>query len=177
MANHDRIDVGEWVDRRFAELAPTDDWRANTEHALMRLREKDRTRKSRTVKITAIAASTLLALVAALPEARYAPERLWMGSRIVNIGQVFADVKALKDGQTAPDFALQNATGANLRLSAYKGKVVLLNFWATWCHGCTMEIPWLIQFQKSYRDRSRLFCHRRFHGRRWLEIRPTIHAE
>lgn len=174
MANHDRIDVGEWVDRRFAELAPTDDWRANTEHALMRLREKDRTRKSRTVKITAIAASTLLALVAALPKARYAAERLWMGSRIVNIGQVFADVKALKDGQTAPDFALQDATGANLRLSAYKGKVVLLNFWATWCHGCTMEIPWLIQFQKSYRDRGFSVIGVSMDDDGWKSVRPFM---
>jgi thiol-disulfide isomerase/thioredoxin len=37
-------------------------------------------------------------------------------------------------------------------LSGYKGRVVLLNFWATWCHGCVLEIPWFIEFQERYKD-------------------------
>lgn len=174
MANHDRIDVGEWVDRRFAQLAPPDDWRANTEHALIRFQEKDRARKSRTVTITALAASILLTVIAALPTTRHAAERLWAGSRIVNIGQVFADVKALKDGQSAPDFVLQDAAGANLRLSAFKGKVVLLNFWATWCHGCTMEIPWLVQFQKTYKDRGFTVIGVSMDDDGWKAVRPFM---
>lgn len=173
MANRDRIDVGEWVDRRIAELAPTEDWRANTEHALIRLRERDRARKSRAFAITAIAA-IVCGLVAGLPKTRHAAERLWAGSRIVNIGQVFADVKALKDGQTAPDFVLQNANGANLRLSGYEGKVVLLNFWATWCHGCTMEIPWLTQFQKTYQDRGFTVIGVSMDDDGWKSVRPFM---
>jgi cytochrome c biogenesis protein CcmG/thiol:disulfide interchange protein DsbE len=37
-----------------------------------------------------------------------------------------------------------------VKLSKYRGKVVLLDFWATWCHGCKEEIPWFVAFQKTY---------------------------
>jgi peroxiredoxin len=53
-------------------------------------------------------------------------------------------------GQTAPDFTLPDSTGSPIKLSAYKGKVVLLDFWATWCTGCKVEIPWYVEFQNKY---------------------------
>jgi thiol-disulfide isomerase/thioredoxin len=52
--------------------------------------------------------------------------------------------------KAAPDFALRDSRGNAVRLSSYQGRVVLLNFWATWCHGCLLEIPWFIDFQKKY---------------------------
>ena len=51
----------------------------------------------------------------------------------------------------APDFTLPDANGTPITLSAFKGKVVLLDFWATWCHGCKTEIPWYIEFDRKYR--------------------------
>jgi|SRR5215471_20415209 len=53
-------------------------------------------------------------------------------------------------GQPAPDFTLSDSTGSPIKLSAYKGKVVLLDFWATWCTGCKVEIPWYMEFQNKY---------------------------
>jgi peroxiredoxin len=53
--------------------------------------------------------------------------------------------------KSAADFTLNNSKGASVRLSKYKGKVVLLNFWATWCHGCKLEIPWFMEFENKYR--------------------------
>jgi len=61
---------------------------------------------------------------------------------------------APRDRKTAPDFALKDVTGATVSLSAGKGNVVLLDFWATWCHGCKTEIPWFMEFATKYRDKG-----------------------
>jgi thiol-disulfide isomerase/thioredoxin len=50
----------------------------------------------------------------------------------------------------APDFTLQSLDGQNIRLSEYRGKAVVLNFWATWCEPCKIEMPWFVEFQKQY---------------------------
>jgi len=54
--------------------------------------------------------------------------------------------------QPAPDFSLSDSAGTPIHLSAYKGKVVLLDFWATWCTGCKIEIPWYVEFQDKYKS-------------------------
>lgn len=54
------------------------------------------------------------------------------------------------DRKKAPDFELKNSTGASIRLSDHKGKVVLLDFWATWCGPCKTQIPWLNEFSERY---------------------------
>jgi peroxiredoxin len=50
----------------------------------------------------------------------------------------------------APDFELKSLEGKVVHLSDYRGKAVVLNFWATWCVPCKKEMPWLIAFQKQY---------------------------
>jgi len=50
----------------------------------------------------------------------------------------------------APDFALPDASGKSQKLHDYRGKAVLVDFWATWCHGCKVEIPWFAGFAKTY---------------------------
>jgi peroxiredoxin len=53
-------------------------------------------------------------------------------------------------GQDAPDFALKSASGSNLRLSEYRGDVVMINFWATWCGPCRQEMPLLNDLYTRY---------------------------
>lgn len=65
-----------------------------------------------------------------------------------------AAVKPPKDRKAAPEFALKDVNGATARLSDYRGKVVLLNFWATWCSPCTIEIPWFMEFEQKNKDRG-----------------------
>ncbi|MCI0389463.1 MAG: TlpA family protein disulfide reductase [Acidobacteria bacterium] len=54
----------------------------------------------------------------------------------------------------APRLELRDVEGRALRLSDYKGKVVLLNFWATWCAPCRAEMPDLVKWQREYKSRG-----------------------
>lgn len=53
-------------------------------------------------------------------------------------------------GQIAPPFTLKDTTGRKVSLADYKGKAVIVDFWATWCAPCKIEIPWLEQFHNQY---------------------------
>ena len=55
-----------------------------------------------------------------------------------------------QEAQKAPPLALKDIRGRTVRLSDYKGRVVLLNFWATWCPPCRAEMPDLVKMQREY---------------------------
>jgi len=63
-----------------------------------------------------------------------------------NHNAVIGDVR----GKLAPDFELTSLDGKRVKLSDYRGKAVLLNFWATWCSPCKVEMPWFVDLQKKY---------------------------
>jgi cytochrome c biogenesis protein CcmG/thiol:disulfide interchange protein DsbE len=55
-------------------------------------------------------------------------------------------------GTPSLDFVLKDMNGADVRLADFKGRPVLINFWATWCAPCKAEVPWLVEFAEKYRD-------------------------
>jgi thiol-disulfide isomerase/thioredoxin len=61
-----------------------------------------------------------------------------------------AALQSATERKPAPKFALKDGSGKTVRLKDYRGRVVLLDFWATWCHGCKEEIPWFSDFQRTY---------------------------
>lgn len=65
-----------------------------------------------------------------------------------------AVVGGLEPGSRAPGFSLTDITGRRLDLASYRGKVVLLDFWATWCGPCRQEIPRFVQMQEEYGPRG-----------------------
>jgi len=65
------------------------------------------------------------------------------------------NAKALeKNYPDAPDFTLTDLSGNNISLSSFNGKVVFLNFWATWCPPCRKEIPGFIEIYEKYKDQG-----------------------
>ena len=64
---------------------------------------------------------------------------------------VRAALQSPKERKLAPEFALEDAAGKTVKLKGYRGKVVLLDFWATWCTGCKKEIPMVHRLPEQVR--------------------------
>ena len=75
---------------------------------------------------------------------------LFAGIRMARNNRANGPAKGQLIGQLAPDFELPALDGKNLKLSDLRGKAVLLNFWATYCGPCKIEMPWFVELQKEY---------------------------
>jgi peroxiredoxin len=96
---------------------------------------KDRVKRNALVFVVLI-----VAILAMLASGRYLSRVRHRGATLVG------DVR----GVPAPDFELSSLDGRKVKLSEYRGKAVLLNFWATWCSPCKVEMPWFVDLQKKY---------------------------
>ena len=76
-------------------------------------------------------------------------------------------------GQAAPEFSLKDLKGKRARLGDYKGKVVLINFWATWCAPCKAEMPELVRWQSEYKDQGLQIIGITFQPYRAVDVRET----
>jgi thiol-disulfide isomerase/thioredoxin len=72
------------------------------------------------------------------------------GRRIRHNGAAGPTLSGNVKGALAPDFTLKTIDGKDVKLSDLRGKAVLLNFWATWCGPCKIEIPWFMELEKQY---------------------------
>ena len=76
-----------------------------------------------------------------------------MGTLLVPVPMAVAD-EGFKPGAKAHDFTLPDMAGKQVSLSQYNGKVVMLNFWATWCSPCKAEMPSMEKLYKAYREKD-----------------------
>src|SRR5579864_140810 len=78
---------------------------------------------------------------------------LWTATRNNSLANTTLPATSVKvgfqTGDFAPDFELRSLDGQSVRLSSMRGKPVLLNFWATWCAPCRVEMPWLVQLDQQ----------------------------
>lgn len=88
---------------------------------------------------------------------------LWVVA-LLGVGMlVFAGVQEARqeslvaDGTAVPSFRLQRYTGGTLELSSLRGKVVMLDFWATWCPPCVYEMPYLVKVAREYESKGLVF--------------------
>jgi cytochrome c biogenesis protein CcmG/thiol:disulfide interchange protein DsbE len=79
---------------------------------------------------------------------------LFLTGLFANVSAQVSRLTSAKDRTLAPALSLLNAQGKQVRLSDYRGKVVLLDFWATDCGGCRIEIPEYIQIQAAYKNKG-----------------------
>lgn len=79
---------------------------------------------------------------------------LWSGAALIGLLAASSTVSAATQlkGVEAPDFVLKSSSGKNLRLSEYRGEVVMLSFWATWCGECRAQLAELGAMRDRYQD-------------------------
>jgi peroxiredoxin len=85
-----------------------------------------------------------------------------------------ASVKAAKDRREAPEFTLKDADGKTVHLAEYRGKVVLLDFFATWCGPCKIEIPWFTEMERKNKDRGFAVLGVSMDDEGWEVVKPFL---
>jgi cytochrome c biogenesis protein CcmG/thiol:disulfide interchange protein DsbE len=85
-------------------------------------------------------------------------------------------LKPAEERKSAPELGLEDSVGKQANLRDYRGKVVVLDFWATWCHGCKEEIPWFAAFDRKYGDKGLSVIGVSLDEDGWKVVKPFIKA-
>jgi peroxiredoxin len=168
MESDSERDIESFVLDHIRTIRPTTEWQPNVHRSLSRLREQRAARAARKRRRAFIGFGTAIAglLFMALPETRVSAER-WFTvclrvsgisnevlPRNVSLSNPSSTFIQPRDRVMAPDFVLNDASGLSVRLSESRGRVILLNFWATQCNLCSTQISWFIDFQNRWRNRG-----------------------
>lgn len=173
-------DIGDWVDERMSALTPEDNWQPNAATALTRFREVRRANSwtGRTLIWAAATIGVIVVFMVTLPSPQVLAHKCLECSVAVwqSLAAPYATqtIQPIANRKLAPDFQLAGADGKDIRLSELKGNVVLLNFWATWCEGCQVEIPWFVEFQKRYAGEGLAVIGLAMDDDGWKPVRPWI---
>ena len=79
---------------------------------------------------------------------------VWADRKFPAAGRTPANASTTASEASMPSIVMKDLNDRDVTLAQYKGQVVLVNFWATWCAPCKIEIPWMIEFQNKYKARG-----------------------
>src|SRR3981081_2294621 len=79
---------------------------------------------------------------------------VWADRKFPATGRQPVIASSTASDASMPSIVMKDLNDRDVTLAQYKGQVVLVNFWATWCEPCKVEIPWMIEFQKKYSSRG-----------------------
>ena len=184
--NNATFDTTKWVDDRLALLTPHETWSPDIRFAHSRVRERLQSTTSHTWSrkigwsAALITTSVLIAIVlTSAPAPRVLAQRcidcsiaLWQS--ISPDPAASAKIIPAGDRVPSPDFTLVDESGKSVRLSDRKDKIVLVNFWATWCGGCQVEIPWFREFFGKYKNRGLDAIGVSLDSDGWTSVRPYL---
>jgi peroxiredoxin len=178
-----------WVQDLLTDRAPGTEWQPDVARAFAQFQQKVREGRShgRTWLWPMAAILATGVSLAAFPVTRVFAERCVSAcvTESSRVRQLFAGASGAASKNVfaepgyrmiAPDFTLRDATGRVVTLSDFRGKVVLLNFWATWCVPCSAEVPLFVEFQQEYRDRGFEVLGVSLDEDGWKSVKPYIDA-
>jgi peroxiredoxin len=98
-----------------------------------------------------------------------------VGTLLIGAGVQPTDLTAAGNARKmAPNFSLDDSHGKTIQLSDFRGRVVLLDFWATWCHGCKTEIPWYMEFDNKYKENGLAVIGVSMDEDGWKSVKPFV---
>jgi thiol-disulfide isomerase/thioredoxin len=89
---------------------------------------------------------------------------------------VKAIIQPAPERKPAPELGLEGNDSKPVLLKEYRGKIVVLDFWATWCHGCREEIPWFAEFEHKYSGKGLRVIGVSLDEDGWKVVKPFIQA-
>jgi cytochrome c biogenesis protein CcmG/thiol:disulfide interchange protein DsbE len=182
--------ITKWVENRLSSLAPPGGWQPDVSRGLQRLQASRDAQRANARRWAWGAGAVVLAGAGSLafPATRVFADRCLTAcvDQTARVSEFLrTSFGAPASGglveqslrPPAPDFTLSDAAGRPVRLSDYRGKVVLLNFWATWCLPCKVEIPWFVEFERSYADQGFAVLGVSLDEEGWSAVRPYVQSK
>jgi peroxiredoxin len=182
MDTHREAQESQSVESRMAALSPAEGWQPDTSRGWAQLEANRRANKARAWRwllAGAGAGASCMALMS-LPGPRVFAHKcidcsvsVWH-SVLASAPVVPTKLQAESERKPAPDFSLEDEAGKTVKVSDFKGRVLLLNFWATWCHGCKTEIPWFLEFQREFDKKDFAVLGVAMDDDGWKSVRPYM---